>query len=86
MGTYLYFQTYRVQSQEMTGPAGAGGDDTGPPCVPGGSVPTSAWCNSTSVGNTHFEFTWHIADYQRKKESIKREDIIQSNTFTVKVS
>jgi len=48
-----------------------------------GSPPTSAWCTSTSVGNTAFEFTWNIGDYQRKKESIKRDDSIQSSTFTV---
>jgi len=48
-----------------------------------GSPPTSAWCTSTSVGNTTFEFTWNIGDYQRKKESIKRDDSIQSSTFTV---
>lgn len=69
----------------MTGAAGAGGDDSGPACVPG-SVPISAWCKSTSVGNTQFEFTWHIADYQRKKESIKRDDSIQSSTFTVQAN
>ena len=49
------------------------------------SPPTSAWCTSTSVGNTVFEFTWNIADYQRKKESVKRDDSIQSSTFTVQV-
>ena len=53
--------------------------------APGGSLPTSAWCSSSSVGNTNFEFTWHIADYQRKKESVKRDDSIQSSTFTVQV-
>ena len=50
------------------------------------SPPTSAWCTSTSVGNTVFEFTWNIADYQRKKESVKRDDSIQSSTFTVQVT
>ena len=50
-----------------------------------GATPTSAWCSSSSVGNTQFQFTWHIADYQRKKESIKRDDSIQSSTFTVQV-
>ena len=50
------------------------------------SPPTSAWCTSTSVGNTVFEFTWNIADYQRKKESVKRDDSIQSSTFTVQVN
>ena len=49
------------------------------------SPPTSAWCTSTSVGNTVFEFPWNIADYQRKKESVKRDDSIQSSTFTVQV-
>jgi len=48
--------------------------------------PTSAWCTSTSVGNTVFEFTWNIADYQRKKESVKRDDSIQSSTFTVQAN
>ena len=51
----------------------------------GAATPTSAWCSSSSVGNTQFQFTWHIADYQRKKESIKRDDSIQSSTFTVQV-
>jgi len=50
------------------------------------SPPTSAWCTSTSVGNTVFEFTWNIADYQRKKESVKRDDSIQSSTFTVQAN
>ena len=50
-----------------------------------GSEPSSAWCNSTSVGNTEFSFQWQISDYQRKKESIKRDDSIQSSTFTVQV-
>ena len=63
--------------------AGGGG---GPAQGGGSSTPTSAWCSSSSVGNTQFEFTWHIADYQRKKESIKRDDSIQSSTFTVQVS
>jgi len=54
--------------------------------TPGGSLPTSAWCSSSSVGNTNFEFTWHIADYQRKKESVKRDDSIQSSTFTVQAN
>ena len=67
---------------------------TGPNVVGGGggereentaSPPTSAWCTSTSVGSTMFEFTWNIADYQRKKESIKRDDSIQSSTFTIQV-
>ena len=40
---------------------------------------------SFTLGNTQFEFTWQIADYQRKKESIKRDDSIQSSTFTVQV-
>jgi len=50
------------------------------------SPPTSAWCTSTSVGSTVFEFTWNIADYQRKKESIKRDDSIQSSTFTIQAN
>ena len=45
----------------------------------------SAWCSSTSVDNTEFLFTWQISDYQRKKESVKRDDSIQSSTFTVQV-
>ena len=60
------------------------GDDSGSGSA-GGSAPTSAWCSSGSVGNTNFEFTWQIADYQRKKESVKRDDSIQSSTFTVQV-
>ena len=48
-----------------------------------GPEASSAWCTSTSVGNTEFLFTWQISDYQRKKESVKRDDSIQSSTFTV---
>ena len=50
-----------------------------------GPEASSAWCTSTSVGNTEFLFTWQISDYQRKKESVKRDDSIQSSTFTVQV-
>ena len=50
-----------------------------------GAEASSAWCTSTSVGNTEFLFTWQISDYQRKKESVKRDDSIQSSTFTVQV-
>ena len=73
----------------MTGAPGEREDSAGgggPAPGGGSSTPTSAWCSSSSVGNTQFEFTWHIADYQRKKESIKRDDSIQSSTFTVQVS
>jgi len=63
----------------MTGPTTGERED-------GASPPTSAWCTSTSVGNTVFEFTWNIADYQRKKESVKRDDSIQSSTFTVQAN
>ena len=68
----------------MTGPnvAGGGGGEREESTA---SPPTSAWCTSTSVGSTMFEFTWNIADYQRKKESIKRDDSIQSSTFTIQV-
>lgn len=68
----------------MTGPnvAGVGGGEREENTA---SPPTSAWCTSTSVGSTMFEFTWNIADYQRKKESIKRDDSIQSSTFTIQV-
>ena len=68
----------------MTGPnvAGGGGGEREENTA---SPPTSAWCTSTSVGSTMFEFTWNIADYQRKKESIKRDDSIQSSTFTIQV-
>jgi len=62
----------------MTGNSGEREDPASPP--------TSAWCTSTSVGNTVFEFTWNIADYQRKKESVKRDDSIQSSTFTVQAN
>ena len=51
-----------------------------------GPEASSAWCTSSSVGNTEFLFTWQISDYQRKKESVKRDDSIQSSTFTVQVS
>ena len=51
-----------------------------------GATPTSAWCSSSSEGNTEFKFTWHIGDYERKKESIKRDDSIQSSTFTVQAN
>ena len=57
---------------------GGSEEDTGP-------EPSIAWCNSTSVGNKHFEFQWQISDYQRKKESVKRDDSIQSSTFAVQV-
>ena len=50
-----------------------------------GPEASSAWCTSSSVGNTEFLFTWQISDYQRKKESVKRDDSIQSSTFTVQV-
>jgi len=73
----------------MTGAPGEREDSTGgggPAPGGGSSTPTSAWCSSSSVGNTQFEFTWHIADYQRKKESIKRDDSIQSSTFTVQAN
>jgi len=63
----------------MTGPNSVEREDVATP-------PTSAWCTSTSVGNTLFEFTWNIADYQRKKESVKRDDSIQSSTFTVQAN
>jgi len=43
----------------------------------------SGWCTTASVGNTHFEYTWTITDFSRKKESIKRDDSIQSSTFVV---
>ena len=68
----------------MTGPnvTGGGGGEREENTA---SPPTSAWCTSTSVGSTMFEFTWNIADYQRKKESIKRDDSIQSSTFTIQV-
>ena len=66
----------------MTGPNVAGGGEREENTA---SPPTSAWCTSTSVGSTMFEFTWNIADYQRKKESIKRDDSIQSSTFTIQV-
>jgi len=69
----------------MTGPnvAGGGGGEREENTA---SPPTSAWCTSTSVGSTMFEFTWNIADYQRKKESIKRDDSIQSSTFTIQAN
>ena len=72
---------------DMTGPnvAGGGGGGGGEREENTASPPTSAWCTSTSVGSTMFEFTWNIADYQRKKESIKRDDSIQSSTFTIQV-
>jgi len=75
----------------MTGGVGAGDkEDSGVVAhgsgISPGSVPTSAWCSSSSVGNTQFEFTWQIADYQRKKESIKRDDSIQSSTFNVQAN
>ena len=60
---------FRVQMTE---------EDSGPEA-------SSAWCTSSSVGNTEFLFTWQISDYQRKKESVKRDDSIQSSTFTVQV-
>ena len=72
------FWTARI----MTGPNVAGGGEREENTA---SPPTSAWCTSTSVGSTMFEFTWNIADYQRKKESIKRDDSIQSSTFTIQV-
>lgn len=68
--------------REDSGNVSGGG---GAVCSPG-ATPTSAWCSSNSVGNTNFEFTWQIADYQRKKESIKRDDSIQSSTFTVQAN
>jgi len=46
-------------------------------------APLSGWCTTASVGNTHFEYTWTITDFSRKKESIKRDDSIQSSTFVV---
>ena len=49
----------------------------------GGGDATSAWCSSSSEGNMEFKFTWNIGDYERKKETIKRDDSIQSSTFTV---
>ena len=58
---------------------------TGGPEGETGPEPSFAWCNSTSVGNKHFEFQWQISDYQRKKESVKRDDSIQSSTFAVQV-
>ena len=67
-----------ISPNSMTGNNGEREDPASPP--------TSAWCTSTSVGNTVFEFTWNIADYQRKKESVKRDDSIQSSTFTVQVT
>ena len=51
----------------------------------GGPEARSAWCSSSSVGNTEFLFTWQISDYQRRKETVKRDDSIQSSTFTVQV-
>ena len=70
----------------MTGPnVASGGGGGGEREENTASPPTSAWCTSTSVGSTMFEFTWNIADYQRKKESIKRDDSIQSSTFTIQV-
>ena len=71
----------REESGVSVSASGGGGAS----CPPG-ATPTSAWCSSSSVGNTQFEFTWHIADYQRKKESIKRDDSIQSSTFTVQAN
>lgn len=49
----------------------------------GDEAPLSGWCTTASVGNTHFEYTWTITDFSRKKESIKRDDSIQSSTFIV---
>jgi speckle-type POZ protein len=49
----------------------------------GEEAPLSGWCTTASVGNTHFEYTWTITDFSRKKESIKRDDSIQSSTFIV---
>ena len=72
---------------EMTGPNAPGGGGGGAEREENTtSPPTSAWCTSTSVGSTMFDFTWNIADYQRKKESIKRDDSIQSSTFTIQVT
>lgn len=65
----------------MTGPSTAEREEN-----TAATPPTSAWCTSTSLGGTVFEFTWNIADYQRKKESIKRDDSIQSSTFTIQVN
>jgi len=73
-----FYKSYICDNIIMTGPNVEREDPASPP--------TSAWCTSTSVGNTVFEFTWNIADYQRKKESVKRDDSIQSSTFTVQAN
>ena len=71
----------REESSVSVSASGGGGAS----CPPG-ATPTSAWCSSSSEGNMEFKFTWNIGDYERKKESIKRDDSIQSSTFTVQVS
>ena len=50
-----------------------------------GPEASSAWCSSTSVGAREFLFTWHISDYQRKKETVRRDDSIQSRLFARKI-
>lgn len=77
--SYTSLDQVYLKGSVMFQMTGGSEEDSGP-------EPTSAWCNSTSVGNTNFTFQWQISDYQRKKESVKRDDSIQSSTFTVQVS
>ena len=50
-----------------------------------GPKANSAWCHSGSVETTVFSFTWTISDYQMLKETVRREEGIESSTFAVQV-
>ena len=76
--SYTSLDQVYLKGSVMFQMTGGSEEDSGP-------EPTSAWCNSTSVGNTNFTFQWQISDYQRKKETLGRDHSIQSSTFTVQV-
>ena len=63
---YSSDESVEVSVDEVTGEPGAA---------------TAAWCISGSEGETMFKFAWKIGDYQRKKESIKRDDFIRTRPF-----